>query len=167
MFKTFEEAKQYCAAHQVKMLDFKMVDLDGRWRHIAIPETRFVEDLMVSGIGFDGSNYGFAPVEKSDMIFIPDLSSAALDPFAEVTTLSMIGDVYVIAEQNYRFDQDPRNVSKHAVEYLKSTGIADEMIIGPEFEFHLFDDVSYSMKPDQVSFAVDTRQASRLSRWQQ
>ena len=72
------------------MIDFKMVDIDGRWRHIAIPESRFVPDLMESGIGFDGSNYGFAAVEKSDMIFIPDLSSAALDPFAEVTTLSMI-----------------------------------------------------------------------------
>ena len=139
MFKTFEEAKKFCADNGVKMLDFKMVDLDGRWRHIAIPESRFVPDLMESGIGFDGSNYGFAPVEKSDMIFIPDLSSASLDPFAEVPTLSMIGDVFVIASPNYRFDQDPRNVSKHAVEYLKSTGIADEMIIGPEFEFHIFD----------------------------
>ncbi|MBQ4346788.1 MAG: type I glutamate--ammonia ligase [Oscillospiraceae bacterium] len=160
MFKTFEEAKQYCADHQVRMLDFKMVDLDGRWRHIAIPESRFVPELMESGIGFDGSNYGFAPVEKSDMIFIPDLSSAALDPFAEVTTLSMIGDVYVIAEENYRFDQDPRNVSKHAVEYLRSTGIAEEMIIGPEFEFHIFDNVTYSTKPEEMSFAVDTHQAS-------
>lgn len=160
MFKSFEEAKKYCTDNGVKMIDFKMVDIDGRWRHIAIPESRFVPDLMESGIGFDGSNYGFAAVEKSDMIFIPDLSSAALDPFAEVTTLSMIGDVYVIASPNYRFNQDPRNVSKHAVEYLKSTGIADEMIIGPEFEFHLFDNVSYSVKPEDMSFSVDTRQAS-------
>ncbi len=151
MFKTFDEAKQFCAEKGVKMIDFKMVDIDGRWRHIAIPESRFVPELMESGIGFDGSNYGFAAVEKSDMIFIPDLSSAALDPFAQIPTLSMIGDVYVIASPNYRFDQDPRNVSKHAIEYLKSTGIADEMIIGPEFEFHILDSVAYSTKPNNIS----------------
>ena len=124
MFKTFDEAKAYCTQNEVKMIDFKMVDLDGRWRHISIPETRFVPSLMEDGIGFDGSNYGFAPVEKSDMVFIPDLSSAALDPFAEVKTISMIGDVFVIDKpNNRRFDQDPRNVAKHAVEYMKSTGI--------------------------------------------
>ncbi|MBR5479348.1 MAG: type I glutamate--ammonia ligase [Clostridia bacterium] len=159
MFKTFKEAKAFCKEKEVKMLDFKMVDLDGRWRHIAIPETRFTEELMESGIGFDGSNYGFAPVEKSDMVFIPDLSSAALDPFAEVTTLSMIGDVYVIASPNYPFDQDPRNVAKNAAKYLKETGIADEMIIGPEFEFHIFDDVAYGTNPDNIAFKMNTRQA--------
>ncbi|MBR3680282.1 MAG: type I glutamate--ammonia ligase [Oscillospiraceae bacterium] len=163
MFKTFDEAKQYCADHGVKMIDFKMVDIDGRWRHIAIPESRFVPELMESGIGFDGSNYGFAAVEKSDMIFIPDLSSAALDPFAKITTLSMIGDVYVIAEPNYRFDQDPRNVSKHAVEYLKSTGIADEMIIGPEFEFHIFDGVGYTTQPDCIGVQLSSKESAWCS----
>lgn len=159
MFRTFDEAKQYCADKGVKMIDFKMVDIDGRWRHIAIPESRFVPELMESGIGFDGSNYGFAAVEKSDMIFIPDLSSAALDPFAEIPTLSMIGDVYVISEPNYRFDQDPRNVSKHAIEYLKSTGIADEMIIGPEFEFHILDSVAYSTKPNSIGVYMESTES--------
>ena len=116
MFKSFEEAKKYCTENDVKMIDFKMIDLDGRWRHIAIPKSRFQPSLMEDGIGFDGSNYGFAPVEKSDMVFIPDLASAMLDPFAEVKTISMIGDVFIIDKPtNRRFDQDPRNVSKHAV----------------------------------------------------
>ena len=160
MFKTFDEAKKYCAENDVKMIDFKMIDLDGRWRHIAIPESRFEPALMEDGIGFDGSNYGFAPVEKSDMVFIPDLASAMLDPFAEVKTISMIGDVFIIDKPtNRRFDQDPRNVSKHAVEYMKSTGIADEMIIGPEFEFHVLDRVDFNVQSQKVSYSLDTKQA--------
>lgn len=159
MFKTFDEAQRYMADNGVKMVDFKMVDLSGRWRHISIPTSRFQSSLMESGIGFDGSNYGFAPVEKSDMIFIPDLSSAAEDPFAQMKTISMIGDVFVIDQPNRRFDQDPRNVSKHAVEYMKSTGIADQMIIGPEFEFNILNNVCYQVKSEQVSYAVDTEEA--------
>ncbi|HKM23143.1 MAG TPA: type I glutamate--ammonia ligase [Lachnospiraceae bacterium] len=159
MFKTFDEAQRYMADNGVKMVDFKMVDLSGRWRHISIPTSRFQSSLMESGIGFDGSNYGFAPVEKSDMIFIPDLSSAAEDPFVQVKTISMIGDVFVIDQPNRRFDQDPRNVSKHAVEYMKSTGIADQMIIGPEFEFNILNNVCYQVKSEQVSYAVDTEEA--------
>ncbi len=160
MFKTFDEAQRYMADNSVKMVDFKMVDLQGRWRHITIPASRFQPSLMESGIGFDGSNYGFAPVEKSDMIFIPDLSSAAEDPFAQVKTVSMIGDVFVIDKPNRRFDQDPRNVAKHAVAYMKSTQIADEMIIGPEFEFHILDNVSYQVKSENVSYSVDTAEAA-------
>lgn len=160
MFKSFEEAKSFIDFENIKMVDFMMIDLDGRWRHLTIPADRFTEDIMTSGIGFDGSNYGFAPVEKSDMIFIPDLSSAYIDPFMEIPTLAMIGDVYVIGEkENYPFDQDPRNVSKHAEAYLRAQGIADEMRIGPEYEFHVFDHVSYTTAPNESGFCIDTEQA--------
>jgi len=160
MFNSFKEAKAYCAQNNIKMIDFKMVDLDGRWRHITIPETRFTEKIMESGIGFDGSNYGYAKVEKSDMVFIPILSTAAVDEFAETPTLSMIGDVMVIdLPDNRPFDQYPRNVAKNAENYMRSKGIADKIIIGPEFEFHLFDRVSYETLGNRVSFEVDTRQA--------
>ena len=72
MFKSFEEARSFIDTENIKMVDFMMVDLNGRWRHLTIPADRFTEDTLKSGIGFDGSNYGFAPVEKSDMVFIPD-----------------------------------------------------------------------------------------------
>jgi len=115
---------------------------------------------MKHGIGFDGSNYGFAPVEKSDMIFIPDLSSAYVDAFAEIPTVAMIGDVFVIGlPDNRRFDQDPRNVAHSAQEHMKKSGIADEMRIGPEFEFHVFDHVSYSVAPNSSKFLIDVEQA--------
>ena len=148
MFNTFEEAKRYIEENDVGMVDFMMIDLNGRWRHLTIPSGRFSEETMKSGIGFDGSNYGFAPVEKSDMVFIPDLTTAYIDKFMEIKTLAMIGDVFVIdMPNNIAFDQDPRNVAKHAEEYLKSSGIADEIRIGPEFEFHVFDHVSNSTRP--------------------
>lgn len=160
MFKSLDDAKKFIKQNQIKMVDFMMIDLDGRWRHLTIPADRFTEDTLKDGIGFDGSNYGFAPVEKSDMVFIPDLSSAYMDPFMEIPTLAMIGDVYIIDNPNNRhFDQDPRNVAKHAEEYMRSTGIADEMRIGPEFEFHVFDQVSYSTKPNESGFSIDAQQA--------
>ena len=160
MFKTFTEAKRFIKNNDVKMVDFMMIDLEGRWRHLTIPQERFTEDTMRSGIGFDGSNYGFAPVEKSDMIFIPDLSSAHIDEFSEIKTLAMIGDVYVIEmPDNKRFDQDPRNVAKHAEEYMKKSGIADEILMGPEYEFNVFDHVSYSLDPENSGFRVDAEQA--------
>ena len=160
MFQTFEEVKQYCQKLDIKMVDFMMVDLNGRWRHLTMPVGRFTEDTMRYGVGFDGSNYGFAPVEKSDMVFIPDIKSAWLDLFAPVKTLSMIGDVYVIdLPENRRFDQDPRNVAIHAEEFMRKSGVADEMRIGPEFEFHVFDHVSYSLEPHHTSFVIDTDQA--------
>ncbi|MEG1500627.1 MAG: type I glutamate--ammonia ligase, partial [Clostridiales bacterium] len=160
MFKDFSEAKKYCEKNNIQMIDFKMIDLEGRWRHVTIPAVRFSEETMEYGIGFDGSNYGFAPVEKSDMVFIPDLSTACMDPFVEVPTLSMIGNVCIIDHpKNRAFDQDPRNVAKHAEEYMRSSGIADEMIIGPEFEFHVFDHVAYETSPQKVAFELDTEQS--------
>lgn len=155
-----QSVKKTCEENGIQMIDFKMIDLDGRWRHITIPVSRFDEKLFQYGIGFDGSNYGYAPVEKSDMVFIPRPESSVIDPFEEVPTLSMCGDVYVIgAEENVPFDQYPRNVSLRAVEYMKGSGIADRMLIGPEFEFYLLDHVAYDIQPQNTFFSIDAAQA--------
>lgn len=160
MFSTLKDLQEYCSQNEIRMADFMMIDLNGRWRHLTMPIGRLTEDTLVSGVGFDGSNYGFAPVEKSDMVFIPDIKTAYNDPFAEVPTLAMIGDVFVIdLPHNRRFDQDPRNVALRAEEHLRASGIADEMRIGPEFEFHVFDHVSYAIRPDSTMFCIDTEQA--------
>ena len=160
MFQNLQQAKDFCKKNSVRMIDFMMADLNGRWRHLTIPAERLTEHTMKHGVGFDGSNYGFAPVEKSDMVFIPDLSSAYTDAFAEIPTLAMIGDVFVIdLPENRRYDQDPRNVAYNAQEYMKSTGIADEMRIGPEFEFHVFDHISYSVTPNCSKYNIDAEQA--------
>ena len=82
--KTLQEILDLCQEKDIQIVDFKMTDIDGRWRHLSIPVGRLNEETMQYGIGFDGSNYGYAPVESSDMVFVPDLDSATVDPFAEV-----------------------------------------------------------------------------------
>ena len=160
MFKTFEEAKYFIKDNDVKMVDFKMIDINGRWHHLTIPADRFSEEIMTAGIGFDGSNYGFAPVEKSDMVFIPDLKSAALDDFCEIKTLSMIGDVRIIGkDENVPFNQEPRNVCKRAEEYMKELGVADTFLLGPEFEFYVFDSVQFANNPGESFFGIDAEEA--------
>ncbi|MCR5592393.1 MAG: type I glutamate--ammonia ligase [Saccharofermentans sp.] len=160
MFKTVEDVKKFVAKNDIKMIDFRMIDINGRWHHLTIPVERFSEDTMTAGIGFDGSNYGFAPVEKSDMVFIPDLSSAQVDPFCEIPTLAMIGDVRIIGKDaNIPFNQEPRNVSKRAEEYMKETGVADTFLLGPEFEFYVFDQARFENKPQLSSFSIDGEEA--------
>jgi len=160
MNNKIEEILRLCQENGVKLIDFKTVDLMGRWHHITIPVERFGEDTVRSGIGFDGSNFGYAAVEKSDMVFIPDLESAHLDPFTAVPTLSLTGDVQIIAEpENLRFGQYARSVTRRAEEFMRETGIADQMTVGPEFEFYLFDSVSFENTPNRASFEVDAAEA--------
>ena len=158
MFKTIKDLREFCASENILMVDFIMTDIDGRTRHLSMPADRFTEDTMKYGIGFDASNYGFAPAEKSDMVFIPDISTAHIDPFTEISTLAMIGDVYMI-DENRRFDQYPRCVALSAEKYMLATGIADEIRIGPEFEFYVFDHVDYEVTPRSSGFNIDAEQA--------
>ncbi len=160
MAKTYQDIQDLIKEKGIKMIDFKLTDIDGRWRHLSIPAERLTPSTMMHGIGFDGSNYGYAPVENSDMVFLPVWDSAVIDPYCEVPTLSMIGDVRVIAiPQNKPFDQYPRNVAIRALEYMKETGVADQMIIGPEYEFYIFDDVRYSTRYYDMSASIYTSQA--------
>ncbi len=160
MAKTLQDILQFIKENDIRIVDFKLTDIDGRWRHLSIPAERLNEDTMTLGIGFDASNYGYAPVEKSDMVFIPVLDSAVIDRYASVPTLSMIGDVRIIdLPENRPFEQYPRNVAIRALEYMKELGVADTMMIGPEYEFFIFDQVSYANKPDLVYSEIHTRQA--------
>lgn len=160
MAKTLEDIKKMIEENGIQMIDFKLTDVDGRWRHLSIPAERLSESTMEHGIGFDGSNYGYAPVENSDMVFVPVLDSAIIDPYMEIPTLSMIGDVKVIqVPENKPFDQYPRNVAIRALEYMKEQGVADKMIIGPEYEFYIFDSINFNVESQNVSSDIFTRQA--------
>ncbi|MCI9432655.1 MAG: type I glutamate--ammonia ligase [Oscillospiraceae bacterium] len=160
MTKKVEDILQFCQEKGVRMIDFKTVDLTGRWHHVTLPVERFNEDTVKYGIGFDGSNFGYASVEKSDMVFVPDLDTACLEPFAAAPTLSMTGDVQIIDQpENRRFGQYARSVTQRAEEYMRETGIADTMVVGPEFEFYVFDRVSFENAPHRASFRVDCAEA--------
>ena len=161
MPKTFEDIQAMIKEHGIKMIDFKEVDLAGRWHHLSIPVERFVPELLQKGIGFDGSSYGFLTVEKSDMVFIPDLDSAFLDPVIELPTISMIGDIYRITDEGYvRFESDPRNVADKAEQFLKDTGISDQCLFGPEFEFYVLDNVEFRTDINHIEVHLDSAQAA-------
>ena len=159
MFKNINEAKKYIKENEIEFIDLKLVDLRGRFRHLTIPANNLNEKTMKDGIGFDASNYGYAKVEKSDMVFYPDLSSARLDPFTEAKTLTMLANVYVIGDKNVPFDQYPRNVVNAAINYMKSEKIADEMIIGPEYEFTVVDSMNYKVSANEVSYKLNSEES--------
>ncbi len=158
--KTVSDILKLIKDNDIKMVDFKMVDINGQYRHVTIPANNFSEKTMKNGIGFDASNYGYAVVEKSDMVFIPDPDTAVIDPFCEIPTLSMTGNAMIIASpENKPLAQYPRNIVRAADKYLKDSGIADTMIILPEFEFYLFDNVNWSVAPNSIGMTVDANQA--------
>ena len=160
MFQDIKQVQAFIQEQGIQFVDFKMIDLRGRWRHLTIPAARFTEDILENGIGFDGSNYGYAMVENSDMVFIPDITTAVTDSFVKIPTLSMIGDVMVIEHPaNRPFTHYPRNVAKRSIAYMQELGIADEMIIGPEYEFHIFDGVSCSEKPNEVGYRLYSQES--------
>lgn len=159
MFKTIDEVKGFIQKEQIKMIDFKIIDMIGRWHHLSIPVTRFNEAVLTNGIGFDGSSYGFLTVEKSDMVFIPDLSTAFVDPFMTIPTLVMIGDIYRLDEgKRIRFEDDPRFIAQKAEQLLKDKGIADKVLLGPEFEFYVLDHISYKNKTNHMEVLIDSEQ---------
>ncbi|MEE1043344.1 MAG: glutamine synthetase beta-grasp domain-containing protein, partial [Clostridia bacterium] len=160
MNKKVDKILKLIKEKDIKMIDFKMVDINGQFRHVTIPAKNFSEKTLVNGIGFDASNYGYAVVEKSDMVFIPDPDTAVVDPFCEIPTLSMTGNAMIIDNPaNRPLAQYPRNLVLAAEQYLKDTGIADTMLILPEFEFYLFDNVGWEVKPESIGFALDASQA--------
>ncbi len=160
MSKTVSDILNIIREKNIEMVDFKMVDINGQYRHVTIPAKNFSEDTMKSGIGFDASNYGYAVVEKSDMVFIPDPDTAVIDPFCTIPTLSMTGNAMIIdTPENRPLPQYPRNIIKAAVDSMKKSGVADTMLILPEFEFYLFDRAGWNVSGNEVSATIDAKQS--------
>ena len=160
MAKTVQDLLNLIEENGIKMVDFKMVDINGQYRHVTILAENFSEATMKNGIGFDASNYGYAVVEKSDMVFIPDLDTAVIDPFCEIPTLSMTGNAMIIdSPANRPLPQYPRNIVIAAEKYMNDLGIADTMLILPEFEFYLFDQVGWDVSGRSISVTMDAKQS--------
>lgn len=159
MFENISQAKSFIKENDIKIVDFKIIDMIGRWRHLSIPVRHFTESIMDDGIGFDGSSYGFLSVEKSDMVFKPDVKTAFIDPFTELKTLTMIADIYYISDEFERFEGDPRFIAQKAEQYLIDTKIGDEILFGPEFEFNVFDHVSFNTRPEHQEVSIDCQES--------
>ena len=160
LFENFEQLSGFIKEKNIKIVDFKEIDLAGRWHHLSIPAERFTKELLGKGIGFDGSSYGFMTVEKSDMVFIPDIKSAFADPVSDVPAVSMIGDIYKINGSSYeRYGGDPRYIAQKAEKYLADSGISDRCVFGPEFEFYILDNAEFRIEPRNIEVHLDSAQA--------
>ena len=153
------EVLAMCREKEVKAVDLRFVDFLGVWQHFTIPVTKLEEDTFDDGLGFDGSSIrGWQAINESDMLLVPVPDTAVVDPFATIPTLSMICNVQdPITREDY--SRDPRNVARKAVNYLKSTGIADICFIGPEAEFFVFDDVRFDQNAHEGYFHIDSGEA--------
>ncbi len=158
MTRTAADVIQMANEAGVKMVDLRFTDLFGTWQHFSLPARELSEELFEEGAGFDGSSIrGFQTIEESDMILIPDPDSAFIDPFLDVPTLVLIGDIYdPITRQPY--SRDPRYIARKAEAYLRQTGIAEVSYWGPEAEFFLFNDVRYQVEPHIAFYAVDSEE---------
>jgi len=141
---------------QVKMVDLRFVDMPGTWQHLSLPVRELTEELFEDGHGFDGSSIrGFKLIHESDMLLMPDASTAFIDPVLEVPTLVLICDVYdPMTRQPY--SRDPRHVVQKAEAYLKQPGIASTSYWGPEAEFFMFNDVRYGGGTNNSFYYIDS-----------
>ena len=154
---TPNDVVKFIEEKQIQIVDVKFTDVFGQWQHFSMPVEAFdAEAAFEEGMGFDGSSIrGFQSIEASDMILLADPATAIVDPICEMPTLSLVCDVYdPITREPY--SRDPRYVAKKAVEYVRSTGIADEVFIGPEAEFFIFDQVKYSAGEYSSAYQVDS-----------
>ncbi len=141
MFESAAEALKYIKDKDIAMIDLKIVGIAGQWLHVTIPARQFTQKKFEEGVGYDGSSgSGFSSVESGDMAAIPRAETAFLDPFWSQPTISFLCDT-VAADTKEPCPSDPRTIAARAVAYLRSTGLADEAWMGPEFEFHVFDRV--------------------------
>ena len=146
-------------ADNIELIDLKYINLFGGCHHISLPADRLNEDLFVNGIGVDSSSIpGFKTAGFSDMVIVPDPSTAAVDPFWERRTLSFTCSMFD-AETKAPFQLDPRRIVQQAERYLVKTGIADRSQWGPEFEFYIFDSVYFKNSLNEASYLIESAEA--------
>ncbi len=152
------EVMQFVKENELQVVDFKFLDFVGIWQHFSAPIAELSEETFEEGLGFDGSSIrGWQPIHNSDMLIVPDPSTAKIDPFVAKPTLSLICNIVdPITREGY--SRDPRYIAQKAESYLKSAGIADTAYFGPEPEFFIFDDVRYASDVNQSFYAIDSNE---------
>src|SRR6478672_7234527 len=138
-----QEVLDFARKHEVRQLDLRFTDIPSLQHHVSYPIGQLNEESFEEGFGMDGSSIrGWAAIHESDMLLIPDGSTAFMDPFAEVPTLVMNGDIKdPITKQ--RYERDPRWIAQKAELYLQNSGIADTSYFGAEAEVFIFDNISF------------------------
>ena len=144
--------------HDVKYVDFRFTDPRGKWQHLAHHVKTISEDFLTDGVMFDGSSIaGWKAINESDMILMPDCSTAVLDPFASQTSLIVICDIKEPTTGQF-YSRDPRSTAKRAEAFMSSSGVGDTAYFGPEAEFFVFDDVRYKVEMNSAAYEIDSEE---------
>lgn len=157
---TVDDVLKAIKAENVQMIDLRFTDLPGTWQHFSVPPSAVDADAMNDGIGFDGSSIrGFQEIQESDMLVVPDPSTAFLDPFTPVTTLALIGNIRdPVTGQAY--SRDARHIAQKAEAHLKRIGTADTAYFGPEAEFFVFNEVRYAQGMNFAYHEIDSAEGT-------
>jgi len=153
--KNLEEVRVFVEENAIEMVDLKFCDMAGRWHHLTMPETQLNAKLMDRGVGFDGSALGLKSVKSGDLVLIPDLETAFVDPFWDIPTLSLLCNIHE-ADSYKSFDLDPRSIVRKAQVLLKSSTVADESLWGPEFEFYIFDSAAFKNESCSAGYSFSS-----------
>lgn len=146
--------------HKIKFIDMRFTDTKGKEQHITIPVHQVNEDFFEEGKMFDGSSIGgWKGINESDMVLMPDPSTAVLDPFFAEPTLIIRCDILEPGTMQ-GYDRDPRSISQRAENFLRSSGIADIVLFGPEPEFFIFDDIRFSNSMHSSYYHIDDIEAA-------
>ena len=153
---TPKEFFEFAKKRKALMVDLKFTDLLGTWQHCSYPTSTWDEGTFEDGVGFDGSSIrGWQAINVSDMLAVPDASTAVLDPFFAQPTVSVIADIVdPVTLEDYT--RDPRHVARKATKYLKKTKIGDTCYVGPEPEFFIFDEVRYEQNQHRGYYEIDS-----------
>ena len=153
-----QEVLEYAKNNDARQLDLRFTDIPSLQHHISYPISELTESNFEEGYGIDGSSIrGWAAINESDMLLVPDPTTAFMDPFAETATLVMYGDVIdPITKQHY--ERDPRWIAKKAELYLKNTGAGDTAFFGAEAEFFIFDNVRFDQNQHSGFYFIDAEE---------
>src|ERR1700761_2806849 len=112
MFQNADEVLRFIADEGVQFIDVRFCDLPGTMQHFTVPVEVFDEDVFNNGLMFDGSSIrGFQEIHESDMLLLPDPTSAVLDPsgIAKHRTVPCFFPSPLTQEP---YSRDPRQISR-------------------------------------------------------
>jgi glutamine synthetase len=162
--KSADDVLKVIKDDKIEMVDLRFTDLPGLWQHFSVPPRALAADAFSEGVGFGGSSIrGFQEIQESDMLVVPDPTTAFLDPFAEAPTLVLICNISdPITGQAY--SRDARHIAHKAETYLRSTRIGDVAHFGPELEHFVFNEVHYDQGTNYGYYEIDAMEANWKAR---
>ena len=151
-----EKLIKHMKDEDIKFLDLRFTDPKGKMQHVTFHSDLVDEDLFKDGTMFDGSSIsGWKDINESDMVLLPDASTAKMDPFYQQDTLAVFCDI-LEPDTGEAYNRDPRGTAKAAEAYMRSAKVGDDVYFGPEAEFFVFDDVRWNTDTNKTGYEIDS-----------